>query len=272
MELQADYPTDRTTLRYTAIVNHEQALIAAFVKRGKRERYRELLSDSRQRRKFLSKLAHFTDFDVKYRLPIPCGKLSVKEIAKQLQQRGSPTNVFVISESSTLDQKDLPLMEALQEIVGYGMGSVISCIPGKLAFIETEDERFILERHDPLQKQEYVRFIITRERNSNPSEQGVIHAAILALEWNEIAGSDTEELRRLFAWFDVHLKGPISSGRDKRRRGVSWFKTSSTEHLSRIADICKILERNGFLTKRISTDAPGYLIYEDEYQIVAEPF
>jgi hypothetical protein len=34
----------------------------------------------------------------------------------------------------------------LDEIVGYGMGTIISCIAGKLAFVESEDGRFILQK------------------------------------------------------------------------------------------------------------------------------
>jgi hypothetical protein len=41
------------------------------VKRSKRDRYREILSYPRLRYKFTNQLAHFTDFDPKYRLRIP---------------------------------------------------------------------------------------------------------------------------------------------------------------------------------------------------------
>jgi hypothetical protein len=34
----------------------------------------------------------------------------------------------------------------------------------------------------------------------------------------------------------------------------------------------RILERNGIYVKKIRTDKPGYVIYEDEWQLVAEPF
>src|SRR5438477_1784726 len=56
-------------------VHHENSLIAAFVKRTKRERYREIVSDSRLRHKFTAQLAHFKDFDPRYRIPIPSDKL-----------------------------------------------------------------------------------------------------------------------------------------------------------------------------------------------------
>jgi len=143
-------------------VHNAHSLISAFVKRSKRDRYREILSNPRLRHKFIDQLAHFKDFDPKYRLSIPSNKLFVDNIFRELQRRHSPKIVFVISEDPALDQKELPVIEALKHIVGRGMGTVLSCIPGRLAFVETEDERFILERHDPLEKREYIRFVIGR--------------------------------------------------------------------------------------------------------------
>lgn len=259
-------------MRYTPAVYNEHALVAAFVQRSKRDRYREILSNPRLRRKFTDQLAHFTDFDPKYRVPIPSNKLFVDNIAIELQKRHSPSIVFAISEDPTLDQKELPLLEALKEIVGRGMGTVLSCIPGRLAFVETEDERFILERHDPLEKREYVRFVIGRKDEDSHVEQGIFQAAALALEWQNITGSDADELNELRAWFGDNLGKPSSFGRDKHRLGICWFKTAATRHISRIWEMVNVLERNGIYVKQIRTDKPGYVIYEDEWQLVAEPF
>lgn len=251
---------------------NEQSLIAAFVKRSKRDRYREILSNPRLRHKFTNQLAHFTDFDPKYRLPIPSNKLRVSNITIELQKRHCPSMVFAISEDPALDQKELPLVEALEQIVGSGMGTVLSCLPGRLAFVETEDERFILERHNPLEKREYVRFVIGRKDEDSHVAQGIFQAAGLALEWRNITGSDADELNELQRWFNDNLERPTSFGRDRLRRGICWFKTGATEHISRIWEMVRILERNGIYIKKIRTDKPGYVVYEDEWQLVAEPF
>jgi hypothetical protein len=253
-------------------VHNEHALIAAFVKCNKRDRYREILSNSRLRHKFTHRLAHFTGFDRKYRLPIPSDKLFVDNIALELQKRHSPKIVFAISEDPAIDQKELPLVEALKHIVGRDMGTVLSCIPGRLAFVETEDERFILERHDPLEKREYVRFVIGRKDKENHVERGIFQAAAQALEWKNITGRDADELNEVLAWFGENLEKPTSAGRDKNRFGICWFKTGSAAHISRIWEMVNILERNGIDVKKIRTDKPGYVIYEDEWQLVAEPF
>ena len=152
------------------------------------------------------------------------------------------------------------------------MGTVLSCIPGRLAFVETEDERFILERHDPLEKREYVRFVIGRKDEDSHVEQGIFQAAGQALEWQDVTGPDADELKELRAWFNENLEKPTSFGRDKLRLGICWFKTDATEHISRIWQMVQILERNSIYVKKIRTDKPGYVIYEDDWQLVAEPF
>jgi len=253
-------------------VYNEQAFIAAFVKRSKRDRYREMLSDPRYRHKFTSKLAHFADFDPEYRLPIPSGKLFVDNISRELQKRHSPLIVFAISENPALDQKELPLVEVLKEIVGRGMGTVLSCIPGHLAYVETEDERFILERHDPLERREYIRFVVGRQDEESRVEQGIFQAAAQALEWGTVIGSDAEELDDLRAWFNENLEKPTSFGRGRSSLGICWFKTNASEHIARIWKMVQILERRGIYVKKIRTDKPGYVVYEDEWQLVAEPF
>jgi hypothetical protein len=253
-------------------VRNEQALIAAFVKRGKRDRYREFVSHPRLRHKFTSQLAHFADFDPIYRLSLSSNKLFVENIARELQKRHSPNVVFAIAEDPALDQKELPLVEALHRIVGRGMGAVLCCLPGRLAFVETEDERFILERHDPPEKQKYIRFVIGRKDEQSHVEQGIFHAAGEAIERVIVSGSDADELNKLRAWFNENLEEPTAFGRDRLRLGISWFKTGSMEHISRIWEIVHILERNGVYVKKIRTDRPGYVIYQDVWQIVAEPF
>jgi hypothetical protein len=253
-------------------VQSEHSLIGAFVKRRKRDRYREMLSNPRLRHKFTRRLTQSTEFDPKYRLPVPSDKLFVGNIAIELRKRYSPGIVYAISEDPALDQKELPLAEALRKVVGRGMGTVLSCIPRRLVFIETEDERFILERHDPLEKCEYIRFIVGNEDEDSHVEQGIFHAAGQALERLHVSGSDADELNNLRAWFSENLKVPTSFGRGKLHLGICWFKTEASEHISRIREMAEILERNGIYVKKIRTDRPGYVIYEDESQLVAEPF
>jgi hypothetical protein len=160
--------------------------------------------------------------------------------------------VFAISDPA-LDEKELPLFEALTQIVGRGMGTVLSCLPGRLAFVETEDERFILERRNLLEKREYVRFVIASKDSNSQVEQGIFRAAVRALEWHNITGPDADELNGLRVWFNENLGEPSSFGRDKLRRGICCFNTGATEHIFRIWAMVRILERNGVRARKIRT-------------------
>src|SRR5437588_10724399 len=114
------------------------------------------------------------------------------------------------------------------------MGTVLSWIPGRLAFVQTEDERFILERHEPLQRPEYIRFVIDRKDEDSHVERGVFQAAARAKEQRTVTGYDLEQLNKLQEWFNSNLEKPGSFGRDKLRLGICWFKTDAQEHIARI--------------------------------------
>jgi hypothetical protein len=253
-------------------LDNEHSRIAAFLKGGKRDRYRGILSNPRLRHKFTNLLTHFTDFDSKYRLPLPSDRLFVENTGIELRKRGCPAIVYAISEDPALDRKELLLAEALKRIVGSGMGTVLSCVPGCLAFVETEDERFILERHEPPEKRGYVRFVVGCKDEDSHVEKGIFQAAAEALECQSVSRSDATELDELQTWFDENLKKPASFGRGNLRLGICWFKTGSTDHISRIWEMVRILERNGIYVKKTRTDRPGYVVYEDDWQLVAEPF
>jgi len=253
-------------------VDSHYAGIVEFVKPAKRDCYREMLTVPRLRHKFVGLLAHFADFDAKYRVPISSDKLGADKIAFELEKRHSPRIVYAVSENSSLHQKQRLLAEALQEIVGLGMGTVLSCIPGGLLFVETESERFILHRQVPIEKRAYVRFVIGRKDEDSQVEQGIFHAAGDALDHEIVTGCDADELYELRSWFNENLETPSAFGRGSLPLGVCWFKTGATEHISRIWAMVSILERNGVYVQKIKTDKPGYVVYEDEWQIVAEPF
>jgi hypothetical protein len=68
-----------------------------------------------------------------------------------LKNHGAGESCYSISDSEEIDGKELPLLTALEKAVGYGMPSIVSCIPGKLSFFEAEQDygpppRFILKR------------------------------------------------------------------------------------------------------------------------------
>jgi hypothetical protein len=127
-------------------MNHESELINGFFVGNKRERYLEMASNPKKRKKFLLELSHFKSLDPHYCFTLPKAVHTPEQIAAFLHGRGAAQLCWITSENSDLDGKEMPLSEALKEVVGYQMGTFLSCIPGKLAYFEDEDNRWLLER------------------------------------------------------------------------------------------------------------------------------
>jgi hypothetical protein len=128
-------------------MTQQEAIFKAFIHPGKKDRFLTLLSKS-DRSKLTSQFAHGVKLDFRFAEQIPPKLQNVNDIEKMLKSKGATSNCFVISENSQLDEKEMPLREALIATIGQGMGTFISCIPGKLAYFEAEEanERYILSR------------------------------------------------------------------------------------------------------------------------------
>jgi len=128
--------------------DHEKGFVDAFVHPRRQPRHRALLEKPKRRIKFTSLLAHFHDFDDRCITGVPPTDQYSEPILQILRDKRAPDTCWVISEDYRLDGKEMSLVDALDEIVGFGSGTVISCIPGQLAYYEGEDpgRRFILER------------------------------------------------------------------------------------------------------------------------------
>jgi len=126
----------------------EEATVRAFIVRERHDRFLELLPNPKHRHKITKSLAHPNPawFDPRFVKLVPSAQNGAASIAKLLRAKGAGRTCWVISEDSKLDAREIDLESVLTAIVGGGMGAILSCIPGKLAFVESEDGRFILER------------------------------------------------------------------------------------------------------------------------------
>jgi hypothetical protein len=127
-------------------MNHEEELIKAFFVPTKRERYLDMVAKPKGRKKFLGELAHFKALDPRCCFAIPKVEHTAEQIAAFLTRNGAPPSCWVTSEDSDLDGREIPLLEALKHVLGCQMGTFLSCIPGKLAYFEDEEDRWFLER------------------------------------------------------------------------------------------------------------------------------
>lgn len=137
--------------------DHEQGVIRAFVQQDKQERFLGFLANPKNRKKFTESLAHFRWFDQRFAAPIqwkvdPKLKLwdrhvqGIESIYRLLKSKGAGPTCWAISEDTEIDGRQLDLRAALEHVNGRQIGTILSCVPGKLAYFESEDETLLLAR------------------------------------------------------------------------------------------------------------------------------
>jgi hypothetical protein len=122
----------------------------------------------------------------------------------------------------------------------------------------------------------YVRFVTsTLDRNSS-RRRGVFQAVGDLVDDNELFDHELAELQAIRKWFSQHLDAPDRFARSSKSgaaaKAISWYKSTATEHISRMHEMCRILNEHGITTEMITSARPGYVVFEDEYQIAAVPF
>ncbi|MGW7052944.1 hypothetical protein [Streptomyces sp. NPDC054887] len=129
------------------VTPHAQHLIRAFILRPRRDRLSQLTSP-RKRQKLSRELPHniCAHLDEQWARPLAPHEQNVTAVRAVLRTAGAPATAVVISRSSS-ETGEKPLQEALETTVGHSYGAFVSCIPGVLAYYESEDShRFLLHR------------------------------------------------------------------------------------------------------------------------------
>jgi hypothetical protein len=127
--------------------------------------------------------------------------------------------------------------------------------------------------------QALLRFVLMRSHPDTGVEEGIFGAAYELRDSVLAPLSDRRLLDGLLSWFETNLAAPARFNRTKskgyyRRKtaGVAWLKPTAGEHIAKMRELIVILEENGYRVSQITTKAPGYVVFEDDHQVVAEPF
>jgi hypothetical protein len=127
-------------------MTEEEQLVRAFFLPERRNRFSEFIASPKHRRKFFAELGHFKGLDERYKRPIPPARQTPEGITQLLTQAGASTSCLIISDHNEIDGTRLLISEALATILGRTAGTFLSCKPGRLAYFENEDGRWILKR------------------------------------------------------------------------------------------------------------------------------
>src|ERR1700682_4486565 len=124
----------------------------------------------------------------------------------------------------------------------------------------------------------YLRFVVADSHENSGKELGVFHAVLRLREAGKLHEHEDELHDTIRQWFNENLEKPTQFTASKPpfyrkpNKAISWFKNTAKDHLAHIRDLVAILQNHGIAVQMLKTDRVGYVVYEDEYQIVAEPF
>ncbi len=129
-------------------VSLEKALFETFIVANKKGRYVELVGTKRGREKIRLGLDHFVDLDPRFCQRMKPGEQFLPDILQALKRLGAPPVCYLMSSCDELDGREIDLAEALRSVIGRGIGTFVSCMPGRLAYFESEErnERYICYR------------------------------------------------------------------------------------------------------------------------------
>ncbi len=136
---------------------HEEATIRSFVVRDKQERFLSFIANPKSRRKFTGELANFSWFDQRFTIEVPWKvdpSLSlwgrhlqgIENISRLLRSKSAGKTCWVISGNPRIDRSEMDLDAALESVVTSDWGTILSFVPGKLAYFEGEHESLLLAR------------------------------------------------------------------------------------------------------------------------------
>jgi hypothetical protein len=124
----------------------------------------------------------------------------------------------------------------------------------------------------------YVRFVVSHIDRDSERKLGIFHAVSNLRRGGKLYAHEEELCESLRQWFNQNLARPtrFTAAKPpfyrKKNKTLSWFKDSALEHIAQIREYVEILKNHGVHVHMLKASRVGYVVYEDEYQVVAEPF
>lgn len=121
----------------------------------------------------------------------------------------------------------------------------------------------------------FVRFVVGADSDNQARLMGVLAESQELMNRGELFDHETRSLVDALAWFNEHL--PVPPFRAMQRSGkwteraVCWFRPEAREAIQHVWDVVAILREHGTPVRLLATDRPGRILFEDLFQIVAEP-
>jgi hypothetical protein len=122
----------------------------------------------------------------------------------------------------------------------------------------------------------YIRFVIEKVDPDSQKRMGIFHAIRELRDNGELESHELDKMNEIMGWFSDNLERPDKFNRSNRKKatgkGISWFKDTAKEHINRMYEIVSVLKSHGINVSIKKSARLGFVVFEDNFQICAEPF
>jgi hypothetical protein len=122
----------------------------------------------------------------------------------------------------------------------------------------------------------FIRFVVNERDEDSGRRVGLFHVSRELCESGDVTKHEETQILAIRDWFNENLKTPNAFTRSRKPHAkgvaISWFKDSAAEHIAKMYALRSILEAHGIHVQVLKSAKPGYIVYEDENQITAEPY
>jgi hypothetical protein len=122
----------------------------------------------------------------------------------------------------------------------------------------------------------YVRFVVDEIDENSGVELGIFQAMFRLWRAGKLSRAEAAWWAEIEAWFGLKLDEPDRLARSRRRGAnkcaISWFKVSAKDHIRRAREVAALLAEHHISSRMLRSARPGYIVYEDDFQVAAEPF
>ena len=124
----------------------------------------------------------------------------------------------------------------------------------------------------------YLRFVVAKKDQESARELGIFQAFFRLRDRGELYSYEEEQYDLVRQWFNQNLARPTRFTASKPpfyrkpHRAICWFKDTARAHLGWAWSMVAMLQHHQVPVRLLKAQRVGYVVYEDDYQIVAEPF
>jgi hypothetical protein len=122
-----------------------------------------------------------------------------------------------------------------------------------------------------------LRFVISDRDLRTGQQTGLMTLAYRLLRSGDLSEADEDALGIHIKWLEANLPVPERFARKrnvshKQTHGISWLKDDAIDAIQHLHAVADIARRYDYAVDVVLTERPGYVVHEDDWQVVAEPF